>query len=288
MIILWTALLFYGSSFSLQAQAVLPSGVIEKIIPSRNLCVGWNTTCLLVFPAAIQSADRGSADLLAERVKGAENALKVKAGRRDFAPTSLTVVTVDGQVFSFRVSYAGHPPYLVLDCRDGGSDKRLVRFKNASLSQAGLRRCAMQVRDADAFIKHVHTARYGLDFTLEGIYIKKEVLFLRFRLLNASNIPFQLGTLRFFMRDIITARRTAIQDNELTPLYMLATGEPEKADGQVIVMAIRRFTLADHKRVAIELTETEGDRAVNIWLKERNLRKTRKLDGQEGGIGKIE
>ncbi|HTN38966.1 MAG TPA: DUF4138 domain-containing protein [Arachidicoccus sp.] len=95
---------------------ILVSGM-QKVIAASNLSISQNKTCTLIFPAAIRSADRGAGYVLAERVKGAENSLKVKAGRPDFKPSSLTVITTDGQVFSLLVSYTAHPPYLVLDFR---------------------------------------------------------------------------------------------------------------------------------------------------------------------------
>lgn len=271
------ALLVAWLPFGGQAQNSHPAFSSQKIIPSRELMISWNKTCLLVFPAEIKSADRGSADVLAERVKGAENALKVKAGRPDFEPSSLTVVTTDGQVFAFRVSYAENPPYLVLDFRGASSEGATVKFKGVPLNSAQFKRGAERVKGNAPFLKRVHSHKQALDVELNGIYIHEGVLFFRFRLHNDSSIPYKRGALRFFIRDVKTARRTAVRDNELKPLYLQTWGLPEEEMGQTIVVALHRFTLAEDKSLTIALMEEDDGRSVTLKLKERKLRKTRKL-----------
>lgn len=270
-------LLFFGFNLGVQAQSSAHTAYSAKTIPARNLFISQHKTCMLVFPAKIQSADRGAAYVLAERVKGAENVLKVKAGKIDFMPSSLTVLTTDGQLFAFKVLYAENPPYLALDLSSGMSGKATVRFSGVGLNSAGMRRAVAKVKKKAAFLKGVRLHKYGLDCQLEGIYIHQRVLFFTFRLHNTSNIGYKLASLRFFIRDLKTARRTAVQDNELKPLYIQSWGTAEEPMGQEIVVAMPRFTIADDKSIRIELTEKDGDRALSLRLKERKLRKTRPL-----------
>lgn len=286
----------------------------KPILASRDLVISANKTCMLIFPAAIQSADRGAAYVLAQRVKGAENILKVKAGKAGFEPSSLTVVTKDGQVFAFRVRYEKDPPYLVLDLRrsdknmpagadsdeagnGAGNGATAVRFKGTLLNSAEMQRSAALVKGRPCFVKGVRVHKQSLDFGLEGIYIHGDVLFFSFRLFNGSGIPFELGSLRFFIRDVKTAKRTAVQDNELNVLFMQSWGTPEagktqdhekemgmgrgrnkdRQRGQMIVVALDRFTMADKKALMIDLREKEGDRSVVLRLKERKLLKAEVL-----------
>lgn len=277
MAVVVNTLLFFGAYYGAKAQNGVHGIYSAKTIPARNLFISQNKTCMLIFPAKIQSADRGAAYVLAERVKGSENVLKVKAARMAFKPSSLTVITTDGQVFAFKVAYAENPPYLALDLRGQTPGKAAVRFSGAGLNSAGMRRAALKVKQHVPFLKGVRVHKYGLDCQLEGIYIHQEVLFFTFRLHNASNIGYKLASLRFFIRDLKTARRTAVQDNELKPLYIESWGMPEEQMGQKIVVAMPRFTIADDKNVTIELTEKDGDRALSLKLRERKLRKTRTL-----------
>ncbi|SEA15115.1 Bacteroides conjugative transposon TraN protein [Arachidicoccus rhizosphaerae] len=269
--------------------AVIPFGVFAQsghiasdgkdavAIASRNLSISCNKTSMLVFPAEIQSADRGAAYVLAERVKGSKNVLKVKAGRPDFDPSSLTVITADGQVYVFNVTYTASPACLVLDFRNDLSGEAPVRFKEQALNSAEMVSSAAAAKGRAPFFKRVHREKYGLDFKLEGIYIQKEVLFFKFRLHNASSIPYIRSSLNFFIRDLKTTKRTAMQDNELKPLYTQSWGMPEDDTGQMIVVALPRFTIADNKKLTLELMERDGDRAISLDLKERKFRKTKEL-----------
>ena len=250
------------------------------VVRPRKLSVSCNKTSMLVFPAAIRSADRGAAYVLAKRVKGTDNVLKVKAGRPDFETSSLTVITADGQVYVFNVSYAASPASLVLDFRDHLSRSAMVSFSGQSLNSAELAGSAERAKGSVPFLKRIQTDKYGLDFTLEGIYTKKDVLFFKFRLCNPTSISYTLSSLNFFVRDLKTAKRTAMQDNELQCLYRHSWGRPEVDGGQVIVVAVPRFTIADNKKLVIELMENQGDRALSLDVKERKFRKAIKLDHQ--------
>lgn len=262
----------------------------SQVIAARSIEIGCAQTCMLVFPSAIQSADRGAAYVLAQRVKGAENALKVKAGKPGFAPSSLTVITTDGQVFAFKVSYASRPDYLVLDLRDSANENRVwqaersafphsgtVTFKDTRLNSAEMEYSANQVKKDAQVIKGGHKHKYGVAFKLDGIYFYKDVLFFRFRLHNSTAIPYQAATLRFFIRDAKRAKRTAVQDSELPVLFKKSWGRPEDSGGQIIIMALPRFTIADNKHLAIQLMEQEGDRTLDFRVRERTLRKTKKI-----------
>lgn len=274
-----------GLKAQLSTQPLNPGmSVAKTVISSRDLVISSHETCMLIFPAAIQSADRGEAYVLASRVRGTENVLKVKAGKPGFMPSSLTVVTSDGQVFAFRVSYAAHPPYLVLDFRRMGVGIGIgigidaVQFKGALLNSAQMQRCAALARGRKSIIKGVHWNRRGLDFGLEGIFIHRDVLFFKFRLHNASSIPYRFEALRYYIRDLKTAKRTAVRDNEVKALYRQSWGSPEDVGGQVIVVALHRFTMAENKCLVIDLRENQGDRSAVLRLKQRKLLKTVPLE----------
>jgi len=273
---------------------------------------------MLIFPAAIQSADRGAAYVLATRVAGAENVLKVKAGRSGFAPSSLTVITKDGQVYVFNVSYKSDPPYLVLDFRHEKENQQLpenvsvsdqqqqqqiiprnnmnaeyskvgksgrVQFSGVALNYGEMGMCMETIKDEPAFIKSVHKSKFGVAFKLEGIYFNKEVLFFKFGLHNRAGIPYKFESLRLFIRDNRQSKRTVIQDQEMESLAIKSWGLPEQnnnsvgtiGNGQQIIVAVPRFTIADGKQLAIILREEKGDRSMTLKVKERIFRKTKDL-----------
>jgi hypothetical protein len=63
------------------ANAQQSSGVQVKTIEPYKLNIGYSKTTNIIFPHAIISVDRGSKDVLAQKAKGVENILQVKAAR---------------------------------------------------------------------------------------------------------------------------------------------------------------------------------------------------------------
>src|SRR5688500_828142 len=89
----------------------------------QALEIAYNKTTSLVFPAIIKSVDRGSRDLLAQKAKGVENILQLKAARHGFPNTNLTVITSDGKLHEFTVAYSKAPGSLVISVVGGDNDQ---------------------------------------------------------------------------------------------------------------------------------------------------------------------
>jgi len=86
-------LLFSSSkTFSQIQSAPYQANLIEPF----HLDITFLKTTHLIFPYAIKSVDRGSPDILAQKAKGVENVLLVKAGRENFKESNLSVITADG------------------------------------------------------------------------------------------------------------------------------------------------------------------------------------------------
>ncbi len=97
------------SSFSQNANQVNTTS-----IEPYPLAIAYDKTTNLVFPYAIKSVDRGSQSVLAQKAKGVENILQIKAGRKGFEETNLTVITAEGKLYCFLLNYAPQPPVLNL------------------------------------------------------------------------------------------------------------------------------------------------------------------------------
>lgn len=248
----------------------------STVIPAYNLDVSWNKTTLLIFPAAIQSGDVGGNSILAETVKDVKNILKVKAGKKDFETSNLHVVTVDGKVYSFQVSYNENASSLPIDM---GKQPPYapVTFKGISLNSKDLETYAVKVAGSIPFMKGKVYHKQGMEFRLDGIYIKNDVLFFQFHLLNETQIPYDAASLRFYVRDKKTVKRTASQDKEVLPVYVYQSGAPEFGKGRVIVAAFPKFTIALKKRLTAELMEQDGDRNPTTWLDQKKLLKAKSL-----------
>jgi conjugative transposon TraN protein len=260
-------------SFALKAQVGFHEATF---IAPFKLDITFHKTSLLIFPAGIQSADRGGSYVLAEKVKGSENVLKVKAAQKDFEQSNLQVITVDGKVYAFTVNYADTPAQLTIDLRKQ-PPYAPVTFKGLSLNDKEIESYAGIIAATQPFLKKQQFSRYGLKLWIEGIYVKDDVLFFRYHLKNRTSLKYEAASLRFYTRDKKKSKRTAVQDRESEPVFVLRKGLPEDPAGQTIIAAFPRFTIAEGKYFAAELMESNGDRNPFTRTTQKLLLKARVL-----------
>lgn len=271
LIILFLNLLILGD---LRAQNI--SFDQNAVIQPYQLEITLHKTSLLIFPAAIKNADRGDAYVLAERVNGVENVLKVKAGKRAFEPSNLQVITADGKVYTFDISYAEQPAVFTIDLRMQASAAP-VYFEGVSLNDQQLQLNAHIVAALEPFLKKGRFSKFGAEFYLQGIYIKRDVIFLSYFFRNHTGIRLDEGSLRFYIRDKKKPKRTAVQDTEIKSLQVSRTGKPENPSGQTIVVALAKFAVAEDKYFVAELMEQGGDRNASSKLDQSVLLKAKVL-----------
>ncbi|MBK1439792.1 conjugative transposon protein TraN [Parapedobacter sp. ISTM3] len=269
----------------LLALLVAPAAVAQEVVPVKAkqivsdypLEITWHKTTLLLFPSPIQDADRGDAYVLAERIDGVENVLKVKAGERDFRPSNLHVITTDGRVYAFTVTYADQPPVFTIDMGKQPPHSP-VTFDGISLNSRDLEFAAAAIKGSPPFIRGVGQKRHGMGMRLDGVFIKADVLFFRYNLKNNTQIRHDAAAPRFYIRDKKRAKRTAVQDTEMEAVFVQHSGVPENAEGQTIIIAFPKFTIAESKYFVTEITETGGDRNVECRIDQKKLLRARKLD----------
>lgn len=245
----------------------------DRMIPPYALEVTFNKTVHVIFPAPIRYVDLGSADLLAAKADGTENVLRVKAALRDFSRESnLSVITEDGNYYTFNVKYADEPVKLSVEMTDFLHDGEAVNRPNNALAvymqELGqesplLVKLIMQsiYKNNDREIKHLGSKRFGIQHTLKGIYIHNGLLYFHLQLKNSSNVPFNIDFITFKIADKKVAKRTAIQEQVIWPLraynnLMVIGGKRTER----MIFTLPKFTIPDDKILVIELNEQEGGR----------------------------
>lgn len=245
----------------------------DRMIPPYALEVTFHKTVHVIFPAPIRYVDLGSADLLAAKADGTENVLRVKAALRDFSRESnLSVITEDGNYYTFNVKYADEPVKLSVEMTDFLHDGEAVNRPNNALAvymqELGqesplLVKLIMQsiYKNNDREIKHIGSKRFGIQHTLKGVYTHNGLLYFHLQLKNSSNVPFNIDFITFKIVDKKVAKRTAIQEQVVWPLraynnLMLIGGQRTER----MVFTLPKFTIPDDKMLVIELNEQEGGR----------------------------
>ncbi len=265
-------------SISVVGQNSMPFAKDSYIIP-YNLLITDNKTTNLVFPTSISSIDRGSQDIMVEKAEGVENILRIKAGEKMFAETNLSVITTDGKLYSFLVAYTDKPSYLNVHV-EHNFKKEISLSKNdrpdiqepGEFNEHDLRFYSSLAALLKSNIGSVNNASNKMNLQLAGLYIKENTLFYRLNIENHSNIIYDIHQLRFYIRDKKQPKRTATQEIEIKPIFILGNANMVAGNGsKSLVIAVPKFTIPDGKYMEIEIMEQNGGRHLTLKVKNRHV-----------------
>jgi conjugative transposon TraN protein len=248
-----------------------------KAIHSYPLSITYNKTTVLVFPASIEDVDRGSAALLAAKMKDAANVLKLKADKKGFIPTNLSVLTSDGKLYSFNVDYAANPACLAYDLNPSGQIKSSVELTSQPVNDSRMKALVNAVYAKRPFL-HRSKKSDDMKMRLCDIYYCEGMLLLKFIITNSSAIDYHTGLMRFYIKDDKQVKRTASHEEDLTPLYITNGGKLVAGNStDTLIVAFSQFTIPDHKRLVMQLFEKNGGRDLTFIIKGKTLLKARRL-----------
>jgi conjugative transposon TraN protein len=257
------------SAFSVFAQTDLPT-VIQPV----QLDITNHKTTNLVFPRDIISVDKGSRSILAQKAKGADHILQIKAGSENFTETNLTVITSDGSLHSYVVNYSPSPKdlnFVFGSCAPLLSDSK----PNQALVEAN----TSQIAGLGKTVKTKSQSKFGISFALEGLYINQDLLYYQLKLTNKTHVSYDISQLRFFIQDQKTSKRTANQQLELLPQYIHGnTSKVQAGSESMLVFAIPKHTIPDKKKLLVQLMEKDGGRHLELNIKNKTIIKARPIE----------
>jgi conjugative transposon TraN protein len=225
-----------------------------------QLCISTEKTTSLIFPFAIRHVDRGSQSILAQQVKEVPTILLVKAASNSFTETNLSVVTDDGSIYAFDVCYDVKPVVLV----------HYLPINNKATTAM----YANGILDNQRVIKGIEDHKWKTDAAITGIYIKNDVMFYQLSISNNSPVDYTIDLIRFYIRDKKKTKRTAVQETELKPVYIVGNTKLVKANSNsVLVFALEKFTVPDAKYMAVQINEKNGGRHFTMRIKNRKIMK---------------
>ena len=245
----------------------------QKVIAPYHIVISYNKTSNIIFPYAIESVDKGSASVLAQKAKGVDNILQIKAGVQDFAATNLSVVTADGKFYSFLVDYADEPTALNISF---ASDSMKAIVESKVIDEATFNNIAGGLKHARPFM-HRQTREQKILFGLQGVYLTHDVMCFRFRLRNHSHVAYTPDYIRFFIRDKKRGKRTAVQETELKPLYATSIQTIDGLQADTPVFAFMPFTISGKQELVVQAGEKNGGRDLELHISHRKLLKAKTL-----------
>lgn len=267
-----TGILLFLMSSQAFSQHASQAGKAAVIAP-YHLAITFYKTTNLVFPYAIKSVDRGSRDILVQKAKAVENILQIKAGKPNFEETNLTVITADGQLYSYVLSYSDNPSVLTIRfAANADTAEPDAFFSETGTSEATIQNDAAKIAGEKGNVRAQKDKKYGMQLQLNGLYIRDDVLYCQVRLQNNSNIRYDVDQLRFYIRDQKRSKRTATQELELKPLYVYnGPAAVASQSEQVFVFALPKFTVPDKKYLAVQFIEKNGGRHLSLKVHNKAL-----------------
>ncbi|HEY4287976.1 MAG TPA: conjugative transposon protein TraM [Puia sp.] len=118
----------------------------------------------------------------------------------------------------------------------------------------------------------------GVEFGLQGIYLKDEVLWFALTTHNSSAITYIPESIRWFIRDRRVFRRTAVQVLPLKPVYQPEQSAVVGDSSCSTWTGFRPFALAKDKELVIEMGEKNGGRALLLVIGHKQILKAQKIE----------
>ena len=184
----------------------------------------------------------------------------------------MSVITEDGNFYTFNVRYVDEPLLLNVEMCDfihdgetvnrpnnameiylqelGNESPRLVRLIMKSVHRQDKRR-----------VRHIGCKRFGVQFLLRGLYTHNDLLYFHTQLRNETNVPFDVDFVTFKIVDKKIVKRTAMQEQVIYPLR--ACNYVTRVDGKAserTVFALPKFTIPEDKKLVVEMYEKQGGR----------------------------
>ena len=288
-LILTVALLGMNAAQAQQSSGDWFEGLSRKIgfsqmIPPHGLEITYDKTVHVIFPSPVRYVDLGSTDLIAGKADGAENVIRVKATTKNFRQeTNMSVITEDGNFYSFNVKYADEPLLLNVEMCDFIHDGETVNRPNNAMeiylteldneSPRLVRLIMKSVYERDKRrIRHIGCKRFGVQFLLKGLYSHGGLLYFHTQVKNTSHVPFDVDFVTFKIADKKLVKRTAMQEQVVYPLR--AYNYVTRVDGkksECTVFALPKFTIPDGKKLVVEMYEKQGGRHQTFELGNEDL-----------------
>jgi conjugative transposon TraN protein len=239
----------------------------------------------LVFPMAIRTGIKVSRDVLVQKVKGVENVIELKAARPHFLPTNLSVFGLDGRLYSFDLEYSDNPPVLnfaVVPAPAGEAImaspvKPLLLLTGLPVDQSTLAEDAGTLAKEKGFL-HTSARSEKMRLGVEGLYLKDSLLWFTLRLRNATQVPYSPEYIRLFTQERTKARRTAIQETLIEPVYSALPNAITGRSSKIFAFGYPLFTVPRDKELWLEISERSGGRLLKVPISYKTILKARSMN----------
>lgn len=240
--------------------------------PPSEIDVSNTKSTHIIFPQRIIYIDYGNNTIKADATV-IDNIVKLQAQDSAFKQTNISVVTENKQFYTLNVNYNADPAtlsYIVGDI-DIATNKVAI-FGENELNTDDRAALCKKIYDARRKIMNLAKKQNAMVLTVFNIFIKNNIIFIKFEIANKSSIPYSVDFIKFYIQDKKISKKTATQEIALDPLFLdnFKNKIDIKEENQFIA-AFEKFTIPDDKNFIVEIQERNGGRHFKFIIKNKDI-----------------
>lgn len=274
----YSFVLKYGET--LPGLAVYMQTVKESVLQSdyyetHNISLSDIKTSHILFDRRVTDIITGSDSIIADYADNIDNIVRCKAVSNDFGVTSLSIITENGDIYPFSVSFDPSPAVMSVQAVPDTRHKpvavesfkgQAAMFNDRSVNENQMLELGKRVVNHPMNLHLIGKVSQNMIFGLTALYIHNDIIMFRFDLENNSNIDYEVDFIKIYIADKKRGKTAAQQEDELTPIYtyspsgndMMIKGKSSKT----VVCFFRRFTVPVNRLLYIEAFEKNGGRHI--------------------------
>lgn len=231
----------------------------------------------LIAPDKIVYIDYGDIFINVSKAEGTENIIRLIATSADVKgfpkQTNVSFATADGKFYTYNVDYKQNPDAFVFEVGEKTDTTKANVILSDNVIPASERDKILQkIFQAKRHLYNKGIIKNSITFSVNNIHIHNDLLFFTFQTNNNSRIPYDIDYIRYFIVDKKTAKLTASQENDQTPLF--THNYTPRIEGKKVmkyIAAFNKFTIPDDKVFRIELNEKNGGRHIIFDLENSDI-----------------
>ncbi len=242
-----------------------------SVIPSLQLEITDHKTTNLIFPYSIKNVDKGSQDILAQKVIGAENILQLKAAKSNFKQTNLTVIAGDGVLYPFTVSYVDEPIKLNIIVHSNTKNE-IVKFEDDNYNEAHISKNMALIQPELRNQFGIRTYKENITLSIPSLYFHDNYFYFLIELENYSKIPYVFESIEMYVIDKKKAKQTANQELRIEPILEKEVANSNSFEGkQSRILVIPKFPITKDQYVKVVTREKNGGRQMELKVKPNKI-----------------
>ena len=240
----------------------------DNIIRHTEIKVSDMHTSHIIMPCPIQDIAVGFDNIISEQAQEIDNIVKVKSllgEGEEFFQTSITVTTKDGGIYPMLVDYEKNPEKLNISFKRDADNAAMFSGVNANDEQ--MKKMAEWIVAQGQKINDIGMEEHKMTFQLNGVYTDQDVMAFYLSAKNRSKINYSVDFIRAYIRDKKTTKKTAVQEEEIFPIYTYYSDERKVITGKGkldVVLFYKKFTIPQKRMLYFEMFESNGGRQIRF------------------------